>query len=57
MKIPKGISFLSIVVSSTLSLPADELKFKNIEYDQFNEKQRIYEPKDKFDEYIIKGVT
>ena len=57
MKIPRGISFLSIVVSSTLSLPADELKFKNIEYDQFKEKQSIYEPKDKLEEYIIKGVT
>ncbi len=57
MKIPKGISFLSIVVSSTLSLTADELKFKNIEYDQFKEKQSIYEPKDKLEEYIIRGVT
>ena len=57
MKIPKGISFLSIVVSSSLSLPADELKFKNIEYDQFKEKQSIYEPKDKLEEYIIRGVT
>tara|TARA_B100002051_G_scaffold47800_1_gene42429 strand:- start:1020 stop:2159 length:1140 start_codon:yes stop_codon:yes gene_type:complete len=57
VKIPKGISFLSIVVSSTLSLPADELKFKNIEYDQFKEKQSIYEPKDKLEEYIIRGVT
>ena len=57
MKIPRGISFLSIVVSSTLSLPADELKFKNIEYDQFKEKQSIYEPKDKLEEYIIRGVT
>ena len=57
MKIPKEISFLSIVISSTLSLPADELKFKNIEYDQFKEKQSIYEPKDKLEEYIIRGVT
>ena len=57
MKIPKEISFLSIAISSTLSLPADELKFKNIEYDQFKEKQSIYEPKDKLEEYIIKGVT
>ena len=57
MKIPKGLSFLSIAISSTLSLPADELKFKNIEYDQFKEKQSIYEPKDKLEEYIIKGVT
>ena len=57
MKILKEISFLSIAISSTLSLPADELKFKNIEYDQFKEKQSIYEPKDKLEEYIIRGVT
>ena len=57
MKIPKGLSFLSIAISSTLSLPADELKFKNIEYDQFKEEQSIYEPKDKLEEYIIRGVT
>ena len=57
MKIPKRISFLTIAVSSTLSLPADELKFNNIKYDQFKEEQSIYEPKDKLDEYIIKGVT
>ncbi len=57
MKIPKRISFLAITISSTLSLPADELKFNNIEYDQFKQEQSIYEPKDKLDEYIIKGVN
>ena len=57
MKIPKTISFLAITVSSTLSLPADELKFNNIKYDQFKEEQSIYEPNDKLDEYIIQGVT
>ncbi len=57
MKIPKRISFLAIAISSTLALHADELKFKNIEYDQFKEKQSLYEPKDKLEEYIIKGVT
>ena len=57
MKIPKRISFLAVAISSTLSLPADELKFKNIEYDQFKEGQSMYEPKDKLEEYIIKGVT
>ena len=57
MKILKRISFLAVAISSTLSLPADELKFKNIEYDQFKEGQSIYEPKDKLEEYIIKGVT
>ena len=57
MKIPKRISFLTIAVSSTLSLPADELKFNNFTYDQFKEEQSIYEPNDKLDEYIIQGVT
>ena len=57
MKIPKRISFLAITISSTLSLPADELKFNNIKYDQFKEEQSIYEPNDKLDEYIIQGVT
>ena len=57
MKIPKRISFLVITISSTLSLPADELKFNNIKYDQFKEEQSIYEPNDKLDEYIIQGVT
>jgi hypothetical protein len=57
VKIPKRISFLIITISSTLSLPADELKFNNIKYDQFKEEQSIYEPNDKLDEYIIQGVT
>ena len=57
MKIPKRISFLAITISTTLSLAADELKFNNFKYDQFKEKQSIYEPKDKLDEYIIKGAT
>jgi len=57
VKIPKKISFLVITISSTLSLPADELKFNNIKYDQFKEEQSIYEPNDKLDEYIIQGVT
>jgi len=57
VKIPKRISFLVITISSTLSLPADELKFNNIKYDQFKEEQSIYQPKDKLDEYIIKGAT
>ena len=40
-----------------MSLPADELKFNNINYDQFKEEQSIYEPNNKLDEYIIQGVT
>ena len=57
MKIPKRISLFAIALSSTLSLSADELKFNNIKYDQFKEEKSIYEPKNKLDEYIIKGVT
>ena len=57
MKIPKTIKFLAIALTSVFSASADELKFNNIEYDQFNGEQGIYKPKDKLDEYIIKGVT
>ena len=57
MKIPKRISFLAIIISSTLSLHADELTFKNFKFDQFKQEKSTYEPKDKLDEYIIKGVT
>ena len=32
-------------------------EFKDIKFDQTENKQNIYEPKDKLDEYIIKGAT
>ena len=34
-----------------------EYKFEDIKFDQVKIKQDIYKPKDKLDEYIIKGAT
>ena len=38
-------------------MQADEYKFENIKFDQVENKQNIYQPKDKLDEYIINGAT
>jgi len=40
-----------------LSVSAEEYKLEDIKFDQVEIKQDIYEPKDKLDEYIIKGAT
>ena len=42
---------------SILSVTAEEYKFENIKFDQVEKVQNIYHPKDKLDEYIIKGAT
>ena len=57
MKIPTKITFLAIAFGPIFSASANEYKFNNIKYDQFKEEQNIYKPKDKLDEYIIKGAT
>ena len=57
MKLPKAITFLTFTLSSVLPLSANEYKFEEFKFDQVENKQDIYEPKDKLDEYIIKGVT
>ncbi len=57
MKIPKRIQFLAIVLISTFSASADELKFQNFKFSQYKEEKNLIKPKDKLDEYIIKGVT
>ena len=57
MKIPKVLSFIPIALGSVLSVSASEYKFDNIKFDQFKEEHNTYQPKDKLDEYIIKGVT
>ena len=56
MKLPRDL-LLSIAFGSILSVSANEYKFEEIKFDQTENKQNIYEPKDKLDEYIIKGVT
>ena len=57
MKFPKALSLLPIAFGSILSVSASEYKFDNIKFDQVKNEQNIYEPKDKLDEYIIKGAT
>ena len=57
MNLSKTSYLIAIALGSTLPLSANEYKFEEIKFDQTENKQNIYEPKDKLDEYIIKGAT
>ena len=57
MKLSKAISLVTLAFGSILSVSAQEYKFDNIKFDQVEESQNTYQPKDKLDEYIIKGAT
>ena len=57
MKIPKALSLIPIAFGSILPVSANEYKFDNIKFDQVENTQNIYQPKDKLDKYIIKGAT
>ena len=57
MKLPKALSLIPLAFVSILSVSAQEYKFDNIKFDQVEESQNTYQPKDKLDEYIIKGAT
>ena len=57
MKILKTLYLIPFAFGSILSVSASEYKFDNIKLDQVKNKQSIYEPKNKLDEYIIKGAT
>jgi len=57
VKIPKALSLITLAFGSILSVSANEYKFDNIKFDQVENTQNIYQPKDKLDEYIIKGAT
>jgi len=57
MNLSKISALLAFSMGSFLPLSADEYKFKEIKFDQTENKQNIYEPKDKLDEYIIKAAT
>ena len=50
-------SLIPLAFGSFLSVSANEYKFEEIKFDQTRNKQNIYEPKDKLDEYIIKAAT
>ena len=57
MKITRALSLIPFAFGSSLYVSANEYKFKDIKFDQVENKQNIYEPKDKLEEYIIKGAT
>ena len=57
MKILKALPLIPLAFGSILSVSANEYKFEEIKFDQTANKQNIYEPKDKLDEYIIKAAT
>ena len=57
MKLFKALSLIPLAFGSILSVSANEYKFEDIKFDQVQIKQDIYKPKDKLDEYIIKGAT
>ena len=57
MKIARAIFLIPFTFGSGFSVSANEYKFEDIKFDQVEIKKDIYEPKDKLDEYIIKGAT
>ena len=57
MKLPRALSLIPLALGSILSVSANEYEFKNFKFDQDENMQSSYEPKDKLDEYIIKGAT
>ncbi len=57
MRFIKGLSLIPFAFGSVLSISANEYKFEEFKINQVESKQVIYEPKDKLDEYIIKGIN
>jgi len=57
VKLPKALSLIPLAFGSILSVSAQEYNFDNIKFDQVEDSQNTYQPKDKLDEYIIKGAT
>ena len=57
MKLPRALTLIPLAFGSILSVSANEYQFEEIKFDQTANKQNIYEPNDKLDEYIIKAAT
>ena len=57
MRFFKALSLIPIAFGSLLSVLANEYNFEEFNFDQVENNQNIYEPKDKLDEYIIKAAT
>ena len=57
MKLPKALPLIPLAFGSIISVSAQEYKFDNFKFDQVESPQNTYQPKDKLDEYIIKGAN
>jgi len=57
VKLFKALSLITFASGSILSVSANEYKFEDIKFDQVENSQNTYKPKDKLDQYIIKGAT
>ena len=57
MKLFKLFSLTPFALFPLASIEANEYKFKNIKLNEVANEQNTYQPKDKSDEYIIKGAT
>ncbi len=57
MKLPRVLTLFPLALGSILSVSADEYEFENFKFDQVENTQNTYQPKDKLDEYIIRGAT
>ena len=57
MRFIKALILIPLAFGSVLSVSANEYKFESIKIDHAEKDQNIYQPKDKLDEYIIKGAT
>ena len=57
MKLLIALSLIPFAFGSISYVSANEYKFEEIKFNQTENKQNIYEPKDKLDEYIIKAAT
>ncbi len=57
MKLFKLLSFAPFALLTLTAVEANEYKFDNIKIDHAEKEQNIYQPKDKLDEFIIKGAN
>ena len=57
MQLSKKLFLIYLVFSWIFSVEAEDYKFENIKLDQVKDLQNTYQPKDKLDEYIIKGAA
>ncbi len=56
MKIPRALTIIILASSSISSISADQYNFENIKLNEISNEQNTYQPKDKLDESIIKGI-